>query len=966
MKKRSVLVSVSASALVVAGLTPTVTAYASPQPRSPAISSLTTPKSSSRVGPAGSFDAREGQSRQARNLIANAALRATARPAVRALSASLGNQAVIDMDGTTGTPRIVAKLNGFLTAPSRRPAAAIALGYVRSHPGVFRLTKSDFRGLRLTRDYVDIEGASHLFWAQTVHGVPLFDNGLRANVARNGQLINVEGSPVSNLRAPAAPASLTPRQAIVAAKANLGSASTAPEPGDVAKHVLFAVDGHSVAAYLVTAMSVTTPSLLVVDARSGRVLFRESITADANAKKNDGQRALVYRNYPRAPRGGEPVVVDLTKKGWLPAGSSVLFGNNVHTYTDINDNNFADPSEEVAPQQDGSYEFKQHRFFGVPHEPCVKFNCTWRPNQPFSWRRNRPQTAVQNFYFINNYHDHLLRAPIGFTEAAGNFQEVNHTGKGKGGDPVQDQPLDGANVDHGLPDGQHIDNANFATPPDGQAPTMQMYLFHQPHLKYPDKDPFLAVAGSDEADIVYHEYTHGLSHRLVVDASDVPALDSQQGASMGEAWSDWYAMDYLVGQHLVANGPKPDVEVGRYVDGPLHDLVRTEQIDCQVHSPKKFCPGTPGAGSGGYTYGDFGKIIGFPEVHADGEIWGQTLWDLRDALGSKRTEAIVTRGMELSPTFPSYLDMRNAIIQADMADFHGKDVHTIWTVFAHRGMGFFAGTVTGDDVQPVQDFHMPPGPHAQKGSVSGKVIDSVTGKPVKGAIVAFGGHDSGFPGSYVAKTKADGKYSIKNVFVGTYPDVFAAGAGYNVQIVRLHIPAGHLARNFRLVRDWAAASGGASIVASNGNDGVPFGCGPQQLIDQQLTIGWSTLKPPSGGKFATIKLPRPVDIQSLQIDPSGTCGDDLVASADQYTVETSTDGNTFVPAASGTFTPSDTGHLTTVTLAPGTGTGVQYIRYTILSNQAAERGIDCSSPSNDEGCPWFDSQELEVFGAPSG
>jgi len=226
----------------------------------------------------------------------------------------------------------------------------------------------------------------------------------------------------------------------------------------------------------------------------------------------------------------------------------------------------------------------------------VKFNCTWRPNKPFSWRRNRPQTAVQNFYFINKYHDHLLRALIGFTEAAGNFQEVNHTGKGKGGDPVQDQPLDGADVGHGLPDGQHIDNANFATPPDGQAPTMQMYLFHQPHLKYPDKDPFLAVAGSDEADIVYHEYTHGLSHRLVVDASDVPALDSQQGASMGEAWSDWYAMDYLVGQHLVANGPKPDVEVGRYVDGPLHDLVRTEQIDCQVHSPKKFCPGTPGAG----------------------------------------------------------------------------------------------------------------------------------------------------------------------------------------------------------------------------------------------------------------------------------------------------------------------------------------------------------------------------------
>ncbi len=121
---------------------------------------------------------------------------------------------------------------------------------------------------------------------------------------------------------------------------------------------------------------------------------------------------------------------------------------------------------------------------------------------------------------------------------------MNTSGSGKGGDPVLDEPLDGADTANGLPDGQHIDNANFDTPPDGQSPRMQMYLFHQPFAGYPNGDPFIASAGSDEADIVYHEYTHGLSHRLVVDANNVPALDSQQGASMGEAWSDWYAADY--------------------------------------------------------------------------------------------------------------------------------------------------------------------------------------------------------------------------------------------------------------------------------------------------------------------------------------------------------------------------------------------------------------------------------------
>ena len=78
---------------------------------------------------------------------------------------------------------------------------------------------------------------------------------------------------------------------------------------------------------------------------------------------------------------------------------------------------------------------------------------------------------------------------------------------------------------------------------------MQMYLWHAPGASSP-QDPFIPTMGSDEADIVYHEYTHGLSNRLVIDADGNPALDSVQAGSMGEAWSDWYALDYLVNQGL--------------------------------------------------------------------------------------------------------------------------------------------------------------------------------------------------------------------------------------------------------------------------------------------------------------------------------------------------------------------------------------------------------------------------------
>ena len=48
------------------------------------------------------------------------------------------------------------------------------------------------------------------------------------------------------------------------------------------------------------------------------------------------------------------------------------------------------------------------------------------------------------------------------------------------------------------------------------------------------------------------------------------------------------------------------------------------------------CPAAGTAGSGGFTYGDYGKVNGAPEVHGDGEIWAQTLWDLRRAIGSTR------------------------------------------------------------------------------------------------------------------------------------------------------------------------------------------------------------------------------------------------------------------------------------------------------------------------------------------
>ena len=80
---------------------------------------------------------------------------------------------------------------------------------------------------------------------------------------------------------------------------------------------------------------------------------------------------------------------------------------------------------------------------------------------------------------------------------------------------------------------------------------------------------------------------------------------------MGEAWSDWYAADYLVAQGLELDahgdgGPRR----GR-VRGRRRALIRTRRMDCPVGS-RAACPVPAGAGTGGYTFGDFGNVIGFP------------------------------------------------------------------------------------------------------------------------------------------------------------------------------------------------------------------------------------------------------------------------------------------------------------------------------------------------------------------
>jgi extracellular elastinolytic metalloproteinase len=796
-------------------------------------------------------------------------------------------------------------------------------------------------------------------------------------VNKNGRLVSIGGSPVptSMVTEPASAKALgSVSAAITASRKDAGEASTRPGSRDVAEQVLFVTRGRTHLGWRTITMSAETPSVSVLDAATGRLLYRRPLGQDANDEpsnakpKAKGSTGVAFPFFPGNNRGGTQVPVNYTKLGWLGSRAMRLAGNNSHAYSDVNDDNTAQPGEEAKPRTGNRWNYKLKPFTLAGVSFCNNpWPCSWDPETPYSWRVNRKQNVAQVFYFVNRFHDHLLRAPIGFTEAAGNFQKKNFTGKGEGGDRVDTQTDDGANTDNGLPDGSHIDNANMDTPPDGMAPTMQMYLQHQPGTTYPDGDPFAPTNVGDEADTVYHEYTHGLSNRLVVDPDGFSTLGGVQAGSMGEAWSDWYAMDSLVNAKLQVDKPgKVDVVLFRY-DGEGVRLDRTEPLDCKVNVPVARCGGGETGHKGGYTYADYGKVVGFPEVHSDGEIWAQTLWDLRDRLGSKKSESIVTRAMEIAPYNPSFLDMRNAILMADTVVFRGVDQKAIWRVFAKRGMGFYAGAFGGDDAAPSYDRHVPP-TTVTTSYITGTVTDSATGTPIAGVPVtlAFQGGNSAV--NPTATTQADGTYRLGPVPVGRYRKIAVNGGGFDPVSSTVRVTDSGAVKDFAVRRNFAAASGGASIAAFNGPDFSPQ-CGPAGVIDGSQSAGWGSTTGDDAGtatntfvpKFVVIDMSAPVDISEFAVDPSATCGDGGSSSTGDYTIETSPDNATWTLAAQGTFTAAERGQLNSVTPTAGTS-GARYVRFTIQSNQTPDFATNCPGGAF-TGCQYTDLTELKVYGA---
>jgi len=559
----------------------------------------------------------------------------------------------------------------FLTGPSGADPAAIALDYLAAHARGFGLDAGDRGGLRLQSRYRSLDGVTHLTWNQRTRGIDGYGTALVANVTAAGQLVSISGSPVPDLELDTAKPAISAEDAV---------------PGrESARLVAFPTPEGAVLAWAGETLEGSDPYELVVDAASGRVLARRPLWAEANA-------ALIYRLHP--DRNLTATTVNLgADPSWInrSEGGTKLQGNNAHAKSFLQ---FTGDETEVA-QVGGDWSFPAQFF---THLECPAFGCTWDSDNSFATRHtNRAQTTTQAFWYVNHFHDHLLAAPIGFDEASRNFEFVNSSGQGLGVDPIELVTIRGTSTVLG----------RFVYTQEGTAPTLETWF---------SNDPW-DVDSSDSAELMYHEYTHGLTFRLVGSGTTLPAIN--QPRALGEGWSDWYAEDLVVDEGLVADGPASgEVMIAAYLGG----AGRTEAIDCAVGASAAVCPGAGAggtAGPGGYTYGDLGLIFAAApgEEHRNGEIWGQTLWDLRARVGVRTARCIVTGGLRLTPDNPDFLKARDAILQSALVV--GVPQGPLWEVFAARGMGANATTDGYNSLEVTEDFTVPanlPAPPAPTGT----------------------------------------------------------------------------------------------------------------------------------------------------------------------------------------------------------------------------------------------------------
>ena len=642
----------------------------------------------------------------------------------------------------------------FLTGPTAKAGAkhsGYLINFLKENSSLIGGTDSQFSSLKVAADYTNPNGIlSFVELDQEINGIPVFRGEVKAGFDVNGQMIRV----INNFAPGLDYSSLStdfgnPALAVKVAAGNIGyqlkegdtsqnSAVSSDSKvrfgngGDwdiTAEKMYFPTEpGVARTAWRVLIWEPVNAYYVIVDAETGTVLWRKNITDDQTQPATYNVYAAT-NNLGKAldsPAPGSPGPIDpatnfqaalstrtsvtlignegslaFNNLGWITDGTNgangFTDGNAVQAGLDINGVNGVD-----APQN-GTGRI---------------FNFTWTPSNVTGGIEggDDPTTAaarsgaVTNLFYLNNrYHDALYS--VGFTEAARNFQNSNFGRGGAEADRVSAEAQDFSGTN----------NANFATPADGGRGRMQMFLFTNGTA--PDRD------GDLDANVVFHEHTHGLSNRLI---GNGVGLGSVQSGGMGEGWSDLYAFLLL---SKTTDTPNGIYQTGGYVTYKCCGLDTFTQnyyygIRRFPYAVKTFTGGASNRPHNPLTFADIdpaqinctdGAFAPSPlipcgnaaEVHNEGELWavtGAEVWSrfitrLGHDPGTLHTLQLYTDGMKLSPLNPTFLQERDSLVAAAQAGGTADDVADIQAAFATRGMGFSATNPAGNIV--VESFDLP-------------------------------------------------------------------------------------------------------------------------------------------------------------------------------------------------------------------------------------------------------------------
>nr|MDQ2658795.1 M36 family metallopeptidase [Verrucomicrobiota bacterium] len=586
---------------------------------------------------------------------------------------------------------------------------------------VYGLSQAQAGQLIKFADYTNPAGnLSFVEFRQEFNNIPVFQGEIRAVLTRDRAIARTTGNLAAGVdeSSLSRKAQLTPAQAAAKAAASIGytidpaSLATKSTTENGRKHSLAAGPfieeirselvyfplgvGRLVLAYSITMIENPHGYLVLVDANDGTLLFRKDLTqfqtqsASYSIYLNDSPAPLspttaipgVNFQAPGISRttvtliGNEPPNTFNTD-GWIADGGNVTTGNNVNCGLDLVSPNGIDPGGQAT----GS----PNRVFIFSFNPAP--NGTDAPTTAAS----RSGATTNLFYWMNVFHDRFYL--LGFTEAARNFQTNNFGRGGVGNDAVLAEVQDYSGTN----------NANFATPADGTAGRMQMYLFTAPN---PQRD------GSLDADVFLHEATHGVSNRLHANGS---GLSGSQPGGMGEGWSDFYARCILSSADenvdgIYASGAYVTLLLGGGTDNYYYGIRRfpyavktTVGPNGKPHNPLTFAdvdPAQLNLSDGAYAANPLFAGNAANEVHNIGEVWCMMLLEMRArfihrlgyAAGNDRAMQITTDAMKLDAASPTMVQGRDSIIAADNAGFAGADVPDILQAFATRGMGTGATT----------------------------------------------------------------------------------------------------------------------------------------------------------------------------------------------------------------------------------------------------------------------------------